>query len=245
MITVSWTLINNWLICPFKVKHDLDNVQCPISWPMAYASAGHKALAAWAKDEDHMAVFERECLLYERRTARQKNWNGEFLNPGGGMIDKMQIKHLLKEYTSTVEEKPHRDSVELSLTRDLGDDVILTGRIDAIWPTGAIVDWKFTRNPTYLSPLQPLIYAILNGGPSEFEYHAMVKTRSPYFEPIPVPETEKQENLDRVTENLIKPIAFNIQAAIDDPKLWQARPQEFLCKPEYCSYFASCEAHFV
>lgn len=245
MISVSWSLISSYLICPFKIKYELAEVKHPLSWPMAYASAGHKALAAWANDEDYMATFERECLLYERRTASQKNWNGQFINPGGGTVDKMQIKYLLKKYTEDVVGKPHPDSVEMSLSRDLGDDVILTGRIDSIWSTGAIVDWKFTRNPRYLGALQPLIYAILNGGPSEFEYHALVKTTSPYYEPIPVPETEKQENLDRIIEHLIKPVAFNIQAAMDNPKLWQARPQEFLCKPEYCGYWENCEGRFI
>jgi hypothetical protein len=244
MLTISWSTIDQYHKCPFRVKYELEGIPHSLSWAMAYASCGHTALKAWANDEDWMAVFLDECSKYEHRTAYAKNWNQKFTDNDAAVVQKMQIKSLLKQYTSTVPEKPDPQMVELQLSKDLGDDILLTGRIDAGWPSGAIIDWKFTKNPRYLSPIQAIIYSILNGGPSEFEYHAMVKDRSPYWDAIPVPETQSQENLDRVIKYMIKPIAKRIQLCIEDPSLWEAHPHEFLCQERYCGYWEHCQARF-
>lgn len=241
MISISWSLIDSYFKCPLRVQYQLEHRQRGISWAMAYANAGHKALAAWAHNEDWLDAYEQACSEYGRRTARVSDWNGEFTDPDptGAIVQKAQIKDLLKKYINGMIGKPDGKLVELPLSKDLGNGVILSGRVDALWD-GVIVDWKFISSPKYLSPIQAIIYAVLNGGPSEFRYDAMVKARNPYWESIPIPETKKQENLDRAIEHVIKPVARVIESGV-----FYARPDEFLCKKQYCGYWKECEGRFV
>lgn len=243
MISISWSTIDSWHKCPLRVRYEIKNKPHSTSWAMSYAECGHYALKAWANDADYMDAYQQRCSEYEHRTITIKNWDGTFTDTETGVIQKAQIKDLLQKYIAAMTIKPDPSMVELSLTRDLGDDIILTGRVD--WLGSPIVDWKFTKDIKYLSKIQAIIYSILNGGPSEFEYHVMFKVRNPYCDVIPVVETQKQENLDRVTEFVIKPIARKIQLAIENPSLWEAHPHEFLCQARYCSYWKVCEGRFV
>ena len=83
MITVSWSVINSYDICPMKVEHEENNVAHSISWPMAWGSIGHSGLAAWAQGKDWKEVVEAEYQLYISRKVSQKNWNGEFSDNTG------------------------------------------------------------------------------------------------------------------------------------------------------------------
>ena len=243
MITLSWSTINSWHICPLKVKHEMDGVKHPSSWAICYGDAGHVALKAWAEGKNWLEVFEQECLSYERRTAKIKDWNGEFTDTERGTIQKVQVKHLLERYIADQTAKPNPELVEKFLSRLLQDDIILTGKID--WLGDPIVDWKFTSNPDYINKLQGIIYAILNGGPCEFEFHALVKARNPYWTPVPVPETQIQDNLDRVLEYVVLPVAKNIGRCIENPELWEAHPTEYLCKEKWCGYWEVCTGRLV
>lgn len=243
MITISWSTIDSWHKCPLRVRYEIEGKPHSTSWAMSYADCGHYALKMWSKGEDYLEAFARRCAEYEHRTVAIKNWDGTFTDTETGIIQKAQIKDLLQKYIASNPTKPDPSMVEMFLTRDLGDGILLTGRVDVLGTP--IVDYKFTSSPKYLSPIQAIIYAILNGGPSEFEYHGMIKARNPYCDVMPIPETQKQENLDRVTEYVIKPIAKKIQLAIENPELWEAHPHEFLCQSRYCGYWNVCDAHFV
>lgn len=237
MITVSWSVINSYDICPMKIEHEMNGVEHSISWPLAWGSIGHSGLAAWAQGKDWREVIEAEYRLYTSRKASQKDWNGEF-SDNTGVIERAMVIDLLTKYTNDMDRVPNPKMVEQNLTRDLGDGVWLTGKVD--WLEMPIVDWKFTRNISYLSPIQALCYAILSGGPCEFEYHALVKARNPYWDIVPVKETEKQENLDRVVEFKIKPVAKAIEA-----KVFPANPSHRLCSSQYCGYWNMCPGRFV
>lgn len=238
MITVSWSVLNQYMICPLRVEKDELGEPHSISWAMAGGTVVHDTLWAWARGWGWRDVFALEWQKYENRTASQKNWNGEFTD-ASGVLEKAQALDLLKKYIGSQKDKPDPKLVELSLSKDLGDDIWLTGRIDALWH-GKIIDWKLTSSPGYLSPIQAIIYAILNGGPSEFEYHALVKARNPYLDIIPIPETEKQENLDRIIDYHIKPIARMIQSGT-----FYNNPTSNLCSERYCGYWKGCKARLI
>lgn len=243
MISISWSTIDSWHKCPLRIRYEIEGQPHSTSWALSYAEAGHYALKAWANDTDYMDAFIHRCSEYEHRTVDIKNWDGTFTDTETGIVQKAQIKDLLQKYIAANPTPPDPSMVEMFLTRDLGDDILLTGRVDVLGTP--IVDYKLTSSPKYLSKIQAIIYSILNGGPSEFEYHMMIKARNPYYDVMPIPETQKQENLDRVTEYVIKPIARKIQLAIENPELWEAHPHEFLCQRRYCNYWNICDAHFV
>ena len=219
----------------------LDNTPHPISWALAFGDIMHKACGAWAKGKDWQEAFEKRYEQYARRNVpSQRLWNGEFQGQQDGVVLRAMGLSLMKEYISTIKGKPLADSIELQLSRDLGDGIILTGKVDCIWTGGTIVDWKAVSSPKYLSKIQALIYAILSGGPSPFEFHAFIKGRQPYCDQVLIEETMKQENLDRVIEHFIKPIARQIQAGI-----FPAMPGEYLCSEEYCGYWDACEGRLM
>lgn len=240
MIRVSWSIINNYSICGMKVFYELRNTPHPLSWAMAGGDIAHEALKSWAHDNPWEDTFEEQKQQWVGRTVDQKDWNGEFTDTAGGTIQLVMAKELVKKYIKGVEGKPNKELVELNLTKDLGDGVILSGRIDSIWPDGRIVDWKVSSSPRYFSPIQAICYAILNGGPSKFEYHGMIKARSPYWDVFPVKQTEKQENLDRVVETRIKPVAKAIEQGI-----FPANPEGKLCRKKWCGYWRVCEGRFT
>lgn len=243
MLTISWSIIDSYLKCPLRVRYELEGRQHSHSWAMAFAQCGHDALKAWTNNEDYLDVFVKKCAEYEHRTADIKDWDGTFTDTETGITQKAQIKDLLQKYTATMP-KPDPSLVELYLTRELGDDILLTGRIDALLE-GRIIDWKFTGSPKYLSPIQAIIYAILNGGPAEFDYHALIKARNPYCDVIPVEQTRNIDNLNIVIQYIVKPIAKQIESAIADPTLWQARPQDYLCQERrMCGYWKDCEGRW-
>jgi hypothetical protein len=241
MPILSWSTINQYLICPLRLKYEFEHRSHSTSWTMSYGDAGHYALAAWANGRNWQEAFQERCAEYEKRTIPISDWDGTFSDMETGAIQKAQIKDLLNKYISAQEEmgnRPDPRAVEFCLNRDLGNGIILTGRID--WFGSPVVDWKFTTSPKYLSPIQPLIYALLNGSPCEFEYHAMVKDRNPWWEVFSVPETNNQQNLDRVMDHIIKPIANCI-----NNNIYMARPDSSLCKKRYCGYWENCEGRLV
>jgi len=239
MIRISWTTINNYMICPMKVEHDLNDEPASISWAMAGGTVGHDTLKAWAEGKAWREFFEARWQQYASRRAYQKNWNQEFTDPDNAMVQRMLVLDLLGQYTAARKsDLPDPQLVERNLDRDLGDGVLLTGRVDEIGK-GKIIDWKFASSVKYLSSVQACIYSILNGGPSVFEFHAMVKAGMPYYQPIDVPETRSAKNLHRVIEGHIKPIAFSIQAGN-----FPSNPTAFLCQKRYCGYWDICKGRF-
>ena len=233
MIRLSWSKINDYLICPMRLMHQEDGEPKSMSWTMAISEAFHKALAAWGKNEDWKQVYRDRVAEYTQRTAHVSNWNGKFTDPSDMLIQHAYAKELLDSYTSTA---PKPDAVEVPLSKEIEEGLILTGRVDDMLG-GVLVDWKMTtpRNAKYLSPLQAIIYAILNGGPSEFRWHVMYKTRSPYWEEIRVIETTEQDRLDRVIETVVKPVAKALKYEV-----FPANPTHRLCSQRYCGYWDIC-----
>lgn len=234
MIRLSWSRINDYLICAMKVMHQENGEQKSISWKLAIGDAFHEGLAAWGNDEDWKQVYRDRVKEYTQRTAYVSNWDGKFTDPSDMLIENAYAKELLDKYTSTA---PKPDAVEVQLTTEIEEGLILTGRVDAMFG-GMLVDWKMTtpRNAKYLGPLQPIIYAILNRGTCEFRWHVMYKARSPYWEEIRVTETTEQDRLDRVIETIIKPVAKGLQYEV-----FPANPTHTLCNERYCGYWDICK----
>lgn len=241
MISISWSVINQWLICPFRVKYDIRGIDHPLSWALAYGDILHHTLShGWVLGEDWKEVFLAREAEWQNRTVSQSHWDGTFTDVDRATLTRIKTLDLLDKYITLMgDDKPDPKLVEMSLTKELGDSVVLTGRVDAMWG-GKIVDWKLTTDPRWLNPLQLLIYAILSGGACESEFHCFIKARHPHVEIIDVPQTRDQDNLDIAVNHIIKPIAKMIEA-----ETFYSDPSSNLCKEAYCSYWEHCQGRFV
>lgn len=233
-MNISYSSISSYLICPARYYYSKQPIQTARSAALIYGAAFHELLAKSLTGQPVTAKQVLAPYLTGKPKEGENNWNGRIVyGDKDWRPDVMEI--WMQDAVSLVLSlltKPQ--AVEMKLTRNLGD-ITLTGVIDALWG-GKLIDFKFTASRAFKPDLlQATCYALLNGGPSIFQFLVFHRDKTPRLETINVKETLDQQYLDWTVNRVIRPTAKAIEAGN-----FPANRGHSLCSQNYCSYWDSC-----
>ena len=233
-MNISYSSISSYLICPSRYFFSKQPGKVARSASLIYGSAFHELLARRFRGEQVSVKDVLSSYLTGKPKESENNWDGKVVyGSKDWRPDVMEI--WMQDAANLVLSLPTKpQAVEMKLTRDFGD-FTLTGVIDTLWG-GKLVDFKLTASRFFRADvLQAACYALLNGGPSQFQFFVFHRDKTPRLEPINVKETQDQQYLDWVVNRIIRPTAKAIKAGN-----FPANPSHNLCSQDYCSYWAIC-----
>ena len=241
---LSYTSLQQYLTCPRQWRYErVDGVKKPVSGALFLGSTIHSALAYHFKNspflEQTLLFFQR---VWEGRSAlTEGSWNG-FIEWERSEQDLKDLGlELLQLYLKEVAPKLKPVLVEQEFTRNI-NGVPFVGRLDLIDQSGRVIDYKvkgrFWADPKVRArelalDLQPTAYAYLLGGPIEFRYDFLLKTKIPslQFQTVRV----NREKMDWFGNELLPSIVDSILKGT-----FFCNPTTWHCSEAWCPYWKIC-----
>lgn len=237
---LSYSMVSSYAICPRQVAYRLQGVKSPITVPMALGSIFHWAVTETVKGKKpRNAVLEAIAKIEDGEPLsfnpfhKENTWDGTLIMTPWDDKPRELAGWLTKAVEIVADALDNKAIMETPLTKEF-QSFTLVGVIDAIW-YGRIIDFKLVSRSYRPGRLQAACYALLNGGPTQFEFWVVRKGAMPELTSIPVPDVKDQGFLDRVLADVLVPIAKMI-----DEGYFPANPDHFLCQERYCVYFRDC-----
>lgn len=226
--------------------------QCPRKWKFTYLDKAPK------KDHDYFELgnlchktLELFHANYMKDTKQSfgtlsKLMSACFLDakkevPNVKIEIKNEAKILLLDYLKSVINSgmPNVQATELPFNFQIGDDILIRGFIDRLDLTEDgtfhIIDYKTTKNPRYLEPMQLLIYGLA----LQRNYPEIEKFRASY---ILLKHNGKLKDYNFTKEDLVQveKEIMHYGQTIRNENEWLPMPSR-LC--DWCDFKELCEAH--
>jgi hypothetical protein len=247
---LSVSSINTYLRCPERWRRRyVAREYEPMSGAMILGSAvgaaeGH-AYQLQVDDELRPStedVLDLYAAEFEQRSDREEvEWGDQ--TPGDVKDVGVQA---VKAYEQAIVPTVTPLSVEREFRLDFdGVEWGMTGYLDLEDDTGRVCDLKVRKSKLSLADaaadIQPTTYLLARraeGNPARgFDFHTMVKTKTPYAEVVATSRTDKQ--LDALVARVYR-IAAEIHWRLETDNWAGAPPGAWWCSSRICGYHLSC-----
>lgn len=232
MVEISYSQVSQYLACPAREKFYLQHIKTSKSAALVYGSVFHKVLAArlMGKEADAYTELKKYDGI---DLSDEKDWNGE-ITFGKNDWDTSTMSWWMESAVNEVLKIPTRpNATELKLTRKF-DTFVLNGVVDALW-SGSLVDFKLAGKYYKVDMLQAACYALLNGGPTDFNFLVLYKEKIPRLDIQVIKLAKSQKYLEWVLDSVLRPTAKAIENGI-----FPCNPSYQWCDQKYCSYWSIC-----
>ena len=233
-MNLSYSRISTLLGCPrkFELRY-VEGVRVPAPSPFYLGRRVHEALAEnyrhkFRDGEDMKAeeVGERFIELFSEPD-EEVDWgeSRDYLRDVGVL--------LIQKYMKSISPNTRPLNVEFKFERDG-----VTGICDLIDQRGMVVDYKTSARRWGQDEadrkLQPLVYAFGLGGPTNFEFHILTKTKVPAAYIIQTARSMKE--ISWFSEVLLPRVRRQIEAGIFPPNA-----ESNFCREKSCEYYQICK----
>ena len=243
---LSYSSLQQYLTCPRQwCFQRIDGVKKPVSGALFLGSTVHSALAYHFKNSP---VVEETLLFFQqawkdRSALKEDSWNG-FIEWERSEQDLRDLGlELLQLYLKEVVPKLKPVLVEQEFTRSI-NGVPFIGRLDLVDQSGRVIDYKvkgrFWADPKVRArelalDLQPTAYGFLLGGPIEFSYHYLLKTKIPslHIQTVRVPSSQIRWFGESLLPSVLEAILSGAFSC--NPSTWH-------CSPRFCPYWNICRS---
>jgi hypothetical protein len=241
---IHQSAVKDFMMCGKKFEYTYIN-KVPRTLPEALlvGSAFHYAMTEHFLHgyslADTQALFEIEIMTLAHQRSDPRFVNGSVAVWERGPEEAVGYgKVLLEEYWNTALPLLHVMEVAKSLKRNIPNtDITIAGELDFIDASGKIVDWKVKERVPYKTEiqddLQPTFYSFLVGGPITFEFHYILKQKTPK---VRIARTTRSATAIRwMTDEMLPRFARSVETG-----LYLANPTGWWCSPKWCSFYKEC-----
>ncbi len=243
---ISYSQVNTFLDCrmAYYLRYIL-GVKKPPTLPMMIGSAFHATMRHFF---NYRMLYNFDFTLDQLTKILEAEFAHLRTEAGLPFIDPEAVAKMLNG-TQNVLEYYHTAYMggidpaasELTMTTTLDNGKSFTGIVDLIQKDGIMIDWKITgstwNQSKAESSTQSQAYALLAGGPVDFEYHVGYRARK--TNPVAVFKVSRtQQDIDDYLELLNR-----VCLAMDEMADGHLAPtcKTGYCSPAMCSYSRECQ----